>query len=137
MTTLGGLPESEALHWNEETYQRAGEIIKNLASGNPERRKKGYIDFHEMRRHFMDAEWTEKITQLDFFRVANRHPKIADVIERIRQELIATGHVDAAVEIASDIPPFEQAMKELDLIVPPGSVPAGNELPVDTQLGLF
>lgn len=117
--TLGGLPESETLHWNEEIYQRAGEIIKNLASGNQDRRRQGYIDFHEMRRHFMAAEWDDKIRQLDFFRVANRHPKIADVIERIRLELITTGHVAAAAEIASDIPPFEQAMRELDAISPP------------------
>jgi hypothetical protein len=116
--TLGGLPECEALHWTEETYQRAGQIIKDLASGNADRRQQGYIDFHELRRHFMSVEWTEKITQLDFFRVANRHPKICDVVERIRQELVARGCADAAAEISSEIPPFEAAMREIEELRP-------------------
>lgn len=51
--TSGGLPIEQALHWNEETYRRIGDIVYRLMSGNAASAQKAHNDFYEMRRHFI------------------------------------------------------------------------------------
>lgn len=112
--THGGIPEADALHWNHETYQRFGRIVQFLASSNPVHRRKGYVDYHEMHRHFMAAEWDNLIRELDLFRIAHHHLKISDLLLAISKDLVEKGFPAQAAEVSAEIPPYEVALKELD-----------------------
>lgn len=112
--THGGIPEADALHWNHDTYQRFGRIVQFLASSNPDHRRKGYIDYHEMHRYFMKDEWDNLIRELDLFRIAHRHLKISDLLLAISKDLVENGFPAQAAEVSAEIPLYEVAIKELD-----------------------
>lgn len=83
MLTLGGLPESQARHWEHATYQELGGAILLMLSSSPEKRRKGYIQFHELRRFFMPVEWGEYLGRLDAFRSMHDARRIDDIVKEI------------------------------------------------------
>lgn len=81
--TWGGIPETEAFEWNDHTKKQLGAIIGDIHSGNPARQKKGYIDYYELKRHFMVNVWDEFIDRVDNFRVQKGFLRVEAMVREI------------------------------------------------------
>jgi hypothetical protein len=86
--TFGGVPEAEACHWNEKTFQEFGHIVFLLSGSKVEDRRKGYYNFYEFKRRFMENEFNEKMIELEVFRLEHRAKGIYDLLEEIGEQII-------------------------------------------------
>jgi len=86
--TFGGLPVSNALHWDSSTHKALGSIVYKIISGLPKLRFEGWNDYFHMKRHFVLEEWDNYIGQLESHRQNLGHRSIADIIEEIGKEVV-------------------------------------------------
>jgi hypothetical protein len=106
MRTIGGLPDTEALHWDNETYQQFGTIVYQLSSHDAELRRRGYRAFYEFRRHFIEVEFLEMINRLEAFRRDKHITPLDTLLKDIRGQILSIGHILPAVStpVAMPIP---------------------------------
>jgi hypothetical protein len=90
--THGGLPEDQAWHWNNDTYQKLGHIVFLLNSNDSRERQNGYNEFFAMRRMFMSHEWDAQIKCIDDFRKEKGHKPIHEIVALARSQMIDFGH---------------------------------------------
>ena len=109
--TFGGFPASQALHWNEETHQKLGCIIYDLMQGNPEKVKDAYCRYYELKRHFIEYEFEDKIEALELFRKERGFSSVRGALELVRGQLIATSDLKFNIDQEPDIPEFEKPEK--------------------------
>lgn len=93
LLTIGGIPASNALHWDCCTKQKLGQAIYQMYSSCPESRRKGYSAFYELSRFFMKNEWTAFIKQLDDYRIEHGFQPITEMVDTIQHNLANTGSV--------------------------------------------
>ncbi|MBT8489698.1 MAG: hypothetical protein KJN62_01480 [Deltaproteobacteria bacterium] len=89
--THGGLPLSEAWHWNVETSRQLGDIVVRLMSGSEQRIRQAYIDYYEMKRHFITNEFDLKIEELDRYRIEHDFITVTAMIEDARRQFVTDG----------------------------------------------
>lgn len=85
--TFGGYPESEAYTWNSETHQALGQCVFLMQSANANNRKKGWIEWYELKRHFMFGTWREYVDKFDAFRIERNAPTTDEMVEQISREV--------------------------------------------------
>jgi hypothetical protein len=74
--THGGIPETDAWHWDDRTEKILGQAIADLYSGSAESQRKGRIAFYELKRYFMLPEWNQYLFRLDQYRVGIGHKPV-------------------------------------------------------------
>jgi hypothetical protein len=106
--TIGGFIASEALTWNEETYQRIGNIIFLLSKSAAKERRAGFIELYEMRRHFMQNDWYSMMKRLNDFRRGKGMPEIEEMADQVSADLSKTGIVqDIEKPIKFELPTLQ------------------------------
>jgi len=106
--THGGFPVSEALHWNNETYQKLGSIIYELMRGKPEKVKEAYRNYYKLKRHFIEHEFETKIDELEKFRKDRGFSSLRETFNLVRGWLVGTGDLQFSINDKPDIPDFEK-----------------------------
>lgn len=106
MLTHGGLPEAQALHWNDETRQQIGQIVFMLAAGDAKMAQQAYIKFYELKRHFFAHEFDQYIEKLDEFRTKRKFKTLTAMIRDAGEQLITSGRVVDVEPQSSDIPEY-------------------------------
>lgn len=102
--THGGLPDSEALHWDGETYHKLGVIAYLLMSGNAKKAAEGYREFYELKRHFMVEEFDRLIESLDEFRREKGMITFSGMVETVGKKIVETGTVESVERHPYDLP---------------------------------
>lgn len=132
--THGGIPVDKALHWNDETYRRIGDIVYRLMSGNAASAQKAHNDFYEMRRHFIKEEFDDTIAELDAFRAKRNMPGVIEMIVKVQKQIVTLKQVVRIEQVSPEIPAF----------TPPAPVPVvvcncGRKIPCEEseQMSLF
>jgi hypothetical protein len=118
MMTHGGLPESEALHWNDETRQQIGQVVFMLVAGSKDKSKQGYIKFYQLKRKFMADEFDGFILRLDAHRKEKGFTTLSDMVAAVGRKLIASGDtVDFDEQPTGPVEP--EAVRRYEIITPP------------------
>lgn len=127
--THGGFPESEALHWNDDTQQQLGRIVFLVMSGGTFSAKQGYIKFYQLKRHFMTPEFDELIERLDQHRREKGFVPLTEMIGRIGEQMKTWGDVvdidaqpDGPVEAPAVVPVVRREPVVVQYRTPPVAV---------------
>lgn len=103
--THGGLPAGQAWKWEEKTYQKLGDIVFKLMSGNSEMRRKAHSDYWELKRHFMKEDFESYIESLDKYRVERGFQPVQKMI------------IDAGKEVVL-VEPFPEVVPDIPVVIP-------------------
>lgn len=104
MTTHGGLPDADALHWDGGTYHKIGVIVYLLMSGNAKKAQEGYWEFHALKRMFMAEEFDRMINSLDDFRREKNMITLSAVVEAVGKKIVESGEVKSIDQQPEDLP---------------------------------
>ena len=104
MTTHGGLPDSEALHWDGDTYHKMGVIVYLLMSGNSKKAAEGYREFYELKRLFMAEEFDRLINSLDDFRREKNMVTLSAMVEAVGNKIVESGEIKSIDSQPEDLP---------------------------------
>jgi hypothetical protein len=91
MLTQGGLPESEALHWNATTYKQLGEVVRLLDSQDKNEKVKGRVGYYHLSRMFLQDEWSEYVEKLETMRKEKGFKAIEVLLDEAMHLLIGKG----------------------------------------------
>lgn len=87
--TIGGLPAAEAKTWTDDNKRLLGEVVCNMMAANPELRRKGYVRYYDLRRHFMKDEWDSYINDLESMRLRKGFRSLKLVLEDAQTDVIS------------------------------------------------
>ena len=111
--TWSGQDASAAWHWNPDTYQKLGNVVRLISTGKAEDRTKAYHEYIALKRWFFEDEFEEYISKLDAFRKEKKAALLRDIIKNIYWEM-----QPASQWIAKDGPKYSDIMPPLDELVP-------------------
>jgi hypothetical protein len=106
MLTHGGLPEEQALHWNEETRQQIGQIVFMLVAGDAKKAQQAYIKFYELKRQFFAYEFDQYIDDLDEFRIKRKFKTLTAMIKDAGEQMVTSGRVVDVEPQPPDLPEY-------------------------------
>lgn len=69
------------------SLQALGQSIFLMYSQSPDKRRRGYIGYHELRRSFLLSEWESEFLPLEEFREGQGAKRIADMAMDIQREM--------------------------------------------------
>jgi hypothetical protein len=118
MFTHGGLSESDALHWNKDTYLRLGRVVFLLTSKDAADRREGYCEFFALRRSFMAAEWDEQIKRLDEFRKERGHRSLSEIVAEAMGQMVEHGRTLPAAQECAEMPAGETIVPKSETVRP-------------------
>ena len=62
-------------------------IVADIDSGDPARERRGYIDYHEMHRHFMKGVWEPVADNVDRYREHSNRKGLRALVEEFGGEM--------------------------------------------------
>lgn len=86
--TFGGMPLSDAKHWDDETKKELGSIVYKITSGKSKLRLEGHNEYYEFKRFFTREEWDEYVDALERYRESLGHRRVGDIVREIGKQLV-------------------------------------------------
>jgi uncharacterized glyoxalase superfamily protein PhnB len=125
MTTHGGLPDADALHWDGSTYHKMGVIVYLLMSGNARKAQEGYREFYALKRMFMTEEFDRMISSLDDFRREKNMVTLSAMVEAVGNKIVESGEVKSIDHQPEDLPEWKpepvvikkEKVEQMDLFI--------------------
>jgi hypothetical protein len=120
VNTFGGLPETSAFHWDDETYQKLGNIVFLIMSGNKDKALRGYIEFYQLKRNFLEYEFDGFIKALDLYREKKGFESITSIINSLGEQMKSVKGIYNVKQQSDDIAITEPfGVPKTTLAVPP------------------